>query len=307
MRILMIFLDGVGVGPADPQSNPFMHAALPTLEWLLGHGPPVLRSGPIIGERAGLIPADATLGVSGLPQSGTGQTALLTGINAPKRRGGHHGPYPDELTRALLRESSLFKRLTDAGHRVAFANAYPDRYHERLGRGTGRASAIARAAHMAGVRLRGPDDLRAGRALSAFLTNQGWRDHLGYTDMPVISVGEAGRRLARLADDYDFTLFEHYYTDIVGHRGVRARILDALEQVDQFLRGVMENVDSDETVVLVTSDHGNVEDWCTTKHTLNPAFLMTIGGDGVPAWAAERIRKITDVAPAIVELLNVRS
>jgi hypothetical protein len=246
------------------------------------------------------------LGVPGLPQSGTGQTALLTGINAPRESGGHQGPYPNEPARALLRESSLFERLKRAGHRVAFANAFPDHYHERLARGKGRASAIARAAYMAGVRLRGPDDLREGRALSAFLTNQGWRDQLGYSDMPIISAEEAGRRLARLSDDHDFTLFEYYHTDIAGHRGVQARILDVLEEVDQFLCGVIDNVDSAETLVLIASDHGNIEDWRTTDHTLNPAFLMVIGGDGMPAWAANRIQKITDVAPAIVELLDSR-
>lgn len=304
MRVLLIFLDGVGVGPADLRSNPFMHAVLPTLRWLLDGQPPVSQNDPIIGERAALVLADATLGVPGVPQSGTGQTALLTGTNAPKMSGKHHGPYPDEPARMLLREHSLFRQLTEAGHRVVFANAYPDRYLERLARGTGRASAIARAAHMAGVRLRGPDDLRAGQALSAFLTNQGWHDHLGYTDMPIISAGEAGRRLARLADDYDFTLFEYYHTDMAGHRGVRARILDVLEQVDQFLRGVTENVDGDETLVLIASDHGNIEDWSTTDHTLNPAFLMAIGSDGVPAWVAKRIQKITDLAPVIAELLS---
>lgn len=304
-RILMIFLDGVGVGPADAGSNPFMHASLPTLRWLLEDEPPVYRNGSVISQRAVLLPADATLGVSGLPQSGTGQTALLTGLNVPQVVGRHHGPYPDEPSRALLREHNLFKLLTQAGHRVAFANAYPDRYHERLARGTGRASAIARAAHMAGLRLRGPEDLRSARALSAFLTNQGWRDHLGYSDMPVISPDEAGRRLVRLVKDHAFTLFEYYHTDMAGHRGVRSRILEVLEQVDQFLWGVIEHID-DDTLVFIASDHGNIEDWRTTDHTLNPAFLMAIGDGGTPAWLAERIQQITDVAPAIMELLTLK-
>lgn len=299
----MIFFDGVGIGPANPRSNPFMHASLPTLRWLLGDKLPALQDGPVVSRHAALLPADATLGVTGLPQSGTGQTALLTGINAPERSGRHHGPYPDAVARDLLRGHSLFKQLLDAGCRVAFANAYPDRYHERLARGTGRASAIARAAHMAGLRLRGPDDLRNGRALSAFLTNQGWRTYLGYTDMPVISVEEAGRRLVQLAENHDFTLFEHYHTDVAGHRGVRSRILEVLEQVDEFLRGVIERVDH-ETLVLIASDHGNIEDWCTTDHTRNPAFLMAIGGDGMPAWTAQHVQKITDVAPAVVDLLD---
>lgn len=305
MRVLLIFLDGVGIGPADPRSNPFMHAALPTLRWLLDDELPILHEQPVMGRQAALLPADATLGVPGLPQSGTGQTALLTGLNAPAQSGRHHGPYPNELARTLLRENSLFKRLLDAGLRVCFANAYPDRYHERLARGTGRASAIARAAYMAGVRLRGPEDLRAGRALSAFLTNEGWRTHLGYSDVPVISAEEAGRRLAQLAAGHDFTLFEYYHTDMAGHRGVRSRILEVLEQVDALLRGVVETLD-DATCVLIASDHGNIEDWNTTDHTLNPALLMAIGSNGVLERTANQVEKITDVAPAVVELLDIR-
>ncbi len=232
MHVLLVFLDGVGIGPANPRSNPFVHAVIPTWQRLLEGGRPVLDGGPKVGQMASLIPADAQLGVPGVPQSGTGQTALITGFNAPARTGRHIGPYPDAVSRDLIQSHSIFKQLKDAGFQVAFANAFPDRYLDRMARGTGRASAISRAAHMAGVPLRGPAELRAGRALSAFLTNQGWRDHLGYQDVEVITPFEAGRRLSRLALDHDFTLFEYYHTDMVGHRGVQARILDVLEQVD---------------------------------------------------------------------------
>lgn len=303
MRVLLIFLDGLGVGPADSRSNPFMHARLPALAGLLGDALPVLESGTVATDRALLRPVDATLGVDGLPQSGTGQTALLTGVNAPQAVGRHQGPYPDKPARELLAEHSLFRRLLDAGCRVAFANAYPERYHDRLARGTGRASAMARAAYMAGLRLRGADDLRRGRALSAFLTNQGWRDHLGYPDMPIIDEVEAGRRLAGLAADHDFTLFEYYHTDIAGHRGVQARILEVLEQVDRLLQGVAEEVDGTTTVVLA-SDHGNIEDWSTTDHTRNPAFLMAVGETAVLDRLGECVQRITDVAPAVMELLR---
>jgi len=247
---------------------------------------------------------DATLDVPGLPQSATGQTALLTGLNAPQQLGHHYGPYPNQTLRDLLAQHSLFQRLLDAGYRVAFANAYPDRYHDRLMRGTGRASAMARAAHLAGVRLRGPEDLRAGRALSAFLTNRGWREYLGYHDMPVIGVAEAGRRLARLAQEYDFTVFEYYHTDIVGHRGVQARILEVLEEVDTFLGGMIEALDPG-TLLLMVSDHGNVEDWRTTRHTRNPAFGLAVGTGKAWRPAVERIAKLTDVASVVGEVLGI--
>lgn len=307
MRVLMVFLDGVGVGPEDAASNPFLHARLPVLRALLGGFPPLSRDGargPIRETtQAVLLGVDATLGVPGLPQSATGQTALLTGLNAPQHLGQHYGPYPNQGLRDLLAQHSLFRRLKDAGYRVAFANAYPERYHERLTRGTGRASAIARAAHLAGVRLRGAEDLRAGRALSAFLTNRAWREHLGYPDMPIIDVAEAGRRLARLAADYDFTLFEYYRTDIVGHRGVQARILETLEEVDTFLGGVLDALDPD-TLLLVVSDHGNVEDWCTTKHTHNPALGLVVGTEQAWRPVVRSIARLTDVAPVVKAILE---
>ena len=53
------------------------------------------------------------------------------------------------------------------------------------------------------------DDLRAGRALSADLTGEGWRTHLGVADAPVYSLPEAGRRLAQLARTHAFSFFEY--------------------------------------------------------------------------------------------------
>ena len=84
--VIFVFLDGVGLGPAD-ESNPFWSAGTPTLRRLLG-GPLVngVRAQRLIGTLPVLCRGiDATLGVPGLPQSGTGQTALFTGINAVEK------------------------------------------------------------------------------------------------------------------------------------------------------------------------------------------------------------------------------
>jgi hypothetical protein len=54
-------------------------------------------------------------------------------------------------------------------------------------------------------------------------------------------------------------------------------------------------------LVLLTSDHGNIEDLSTKRHTLNRVPLMAWG------WGAERIvqevRELSGVAPAIRRLL----
>ena len=65
------------------------------------------------------------------------------------------------------------------------------------------------AATVGGQTLLTHTDILAGRALAADFTNQGWRDSLGYDDVPVYSADEAGRQLWRIAQDYDFVFFEH--------------------------------------------------------------------------------------------------
>ena len=92
-RVLLLFVDGVGLG-GDEAKNPFVGEATPALSKLLG--------GPLTQSRVGGLEAsgdapvvlaalDAALGVPGLPQSGTGQTTLFTGVNAQAALG-HHVP-----------------------------------------------------------------------------------------------------------------------------------------------------------------------------------------------------------------------
>lgn len=295
-RVLFLFVDGVGIGPDDPTANPLAAADLPGLLTLTGGQRPVLEA--LAEASLPFAPLDATLGVPGLPQSATGQAALLTGVNAAALLGRHLGPYPGAQLRPLLAEASLWRRLLDAGCTVTLANAYPDQFIERAGRGTGRLGAMARSAALAGVALRGPEDLRQGRAVSAFLTNAGWREHLGYQDMPLVSRGEAGARLARLARDHDFTLFEYYATDMAGHRGDLAAGRQVLEAYDAFLQGLLADWSQDDVIVLA-SDHGNLEDATSSKHTLNPALGAWYGPP-----PDRKLVSLTDIAPAILAALT---
>src|SRR5687768_16479712 len=111
-RVLVIFLDGMGIGGDDAEVNPFRRARMPAFTGLQALGT--------------FVPLDATLGVAGLPQSGTGQTALFTGINAAREFGRHFGPWvPTALHERLAREN-LLTIAKNAGRSVAFANAYPE-------------------------------------------------------------------------------------------------------------------------------------------------------------------------------------
>ncbi len=303
MSVLMIFFDGWGLGSDDPATNPFLTVPMPVLRSLfdgvmpIGSGSSQPSDGHLESERATLVPTDATLGVPGLPQSATGQTTLFTGVNAVRAIGEHLGPYPNAALRKLLSQDNLYQRLTALGRSVAFANAYPPIFFERLARNSARRSATSYAAFAAGVRYRDIDDLRAGHAVSAFVTNELWIKR--GADVPEITPFEAGLNLARLARENDFTLFEYFLTDAAGHRGQPEFTASVLEEVDQLLGGVLDGVNLAETLVVTTSDHGNVEDRSAKGHTLNPVPTILIGkGRGQ---VAPRIHSLDDLTPAIVE------
>ncbi|RME60319.1 MAG: hypothetical protein D6790_09500, partial [Caldilineae bacterium] len=276
-RVIFLFLDGVGLGPDDPKTNPLVAAHLPTLQELLDGAPLSVASGRVCTPHACLIPTDAAMGVPGRPQSATGQAAILTGVNAPARLGEHYGPRPDARVRAILDEAGLFARLTQGGWAAYFCNAYPQRYFDAVERGKRLLSAIPYAAVQGGLRLLTAEDMRAGRALSANFTGEGWRTELGYTDTPVYTPEEAGRQLWRIAQDYHFVFFEHWLTDLLGHRRDLAGAVAALERFDSFLAGLLEAANLSETLIIIGSDHGNVEDCSTRKHTENPALTILLG------------------------------
>jgi 2,3-bisphosphoglycerate-independent phosphoglycerate mutase len=301
-RVIVLFLDGVGLGEDDPEANPLAQASLPVLSRLLDGRRAVRANGGFSTRLATLLPLDAQLGVPGLPQSGTGQTTILTGVNAPALLGRHYGPYPNEPLRDLLRNGSLFRRLLAAGLPAAYANAYPDLFLDRLKRGTERLSANTRAALLAGLKLRGPADLKAGRAVSGLLTNEYW-SRWGYA-MPDLSAAEAGAQLACLAGDHALTYFEFWYTDVAGHRQDRTLSLHLLSLLDEFIGGIVDALDLDRSLLMVLGDHGNFEDWRTAGHTHNPALALLVGAEH--ATLARHLASLADVTPTLLAALGER-
>jgi hypothetical protein len=301
-RVLLLFLDGVGIGEDDARTNPLVRANLSVLRELLGGSVPVrgvVDDEPVRGAPGcWLIPADATFGIPGRPQSGTGQTSLLTGRNGPALMGRHFGPWVPTMLRPLLATENLLSRARAAGRTAAFANAYPAAWAEA--RAHRRPAAPPLAALAAGVLTRHRDALREGRAVVSEITNDGWRAHLD-ADAPVISPARAGRNLAAISAESEVTLFAHYDTDHVGHRKDVGAAVAVLERVDAFLGGLLPALPPD-TLLVVASDHGNVED-ATTSHTLNPVPVIAAGPGS--EFLAGRVRAISDVVPAILHLLNI--
>ncbi|MEW5960448.1 MAG: metalloenzyme, partial [Chloroflexota bacterium] len=233
--VIVVFLDGVGLGDADSEANPFMHVAMPTVQQLTGVSHLTRAAAGTVTGQGALLGLDAQLGVAGLPQSATGQTTILTGHNAPAAIGQHYGPYPNRPLQAMLAQDSIFKTLLAAGQPVAYANAYPNRFLDRIKRGKGRLSANTQAAFLAGLKLRSGEDLRQGRAISAFLRNDFWPEDL---PLPRLTARQAGTQLADLAQEHTLTFFEFWYSDLLGHKQNQEESLKVIGMLDDFLAGI---------------------------------------------------------------------
>jgi 2,3-bisphosphoglycerate-independent phosphoglycerate mutase len=325
-RVLLVFVDGVGLGEDDEDVNAFVHAELPVLAGLTGQRRITALAAPLHAADASIVAIDALLGAEGTPQSGTGQASLLTGVNAVAMHGRHFGPWVPARLQRMVREENVLCEARNAGFSVAFANAYPEEVLDAAGThsdgsrdtphksGTGdsdrrerrrrRAPSFLRAgpplaALGAGLLTRHTAALARGEAVASEIVNDGWREVLGRSDLPVIDAAQAGYHLASIACEHDLTFFAHYATDYAGHRREMDAAVAALQRLDTFLGGVMDGLPQD-ALLFVVSDHGNIED-TRVGHTRNPA-LGLVAGKG-HALVARRLRALTDVAPTILDVL----
>jgi hypothetical protein len=300
--VVLLFLDGVGLGKKDSRHNPFFAVDLPVLKKLLGGAMPHNRDAFRSLPRASLIPLNATLGVPGLPQSGTGQTTLLTGINASKIIGKHFGPYPYSALRPVLDEKNIFTRIQKAGKKALYVNAFPQKYFDYIKARPARISAISSAWLAAGNRLNDSEALKHGNALSADMTAERW-NKLGFPEVPVLTPFAAGERLAGFAEKFHFTLFEFYETDHAGHSRSMEEAGTVLRKLDEFLGGIFAAMDFSATLLIVTSDHGNLESLETKGHTRNRVPLIAVG-KGHHEFV-KGVSSLKDVTPAVIRLLAV--
>jgi 2,3-bisphosphoglycerate-independent phosphoglycerate mutase len=286
----------VGLGPPDPASNPFARAHAPTLAALAGA--PWLAGLPARREaRTTVLAVDPTLGAASLPQSATGQTTLLTGRDAVAAMGRPYGPWPGPTLRRLLEEGNLFHDGMRHGG-AALANAYPQAYLDALANPSGRhrrarASTAMVAATAAGVTLAGLDARAAGRAVAADLDGgglQGIHPAGGGAD-----AAREARRLATLAGDHAFSYLDVWITDRAGHRADLALAVDVVERLDRFVAALWGALPGHVTL-LVTSDHGNLEDASAARHSRASVPLIA---HGPQAAAFADVRDLRDVAPAV--------
>jgi hypothetical protein len=288
--VLLFFIDGLGIGTRGPH-NPLDNLdAVPLAVFQNEESQPFLDG--IV------VPTDARLEIEGRPQSASGQTTILTGVNAPAAVGYHKQGFPNKALLEIINNQSIFKQLTQAGVKpITFANAYTSRFFNERPRWV---SATTAAVEAAGMKFRTIEDLRNDSAI-----------FMDYTNRILIERGEevtertehqAAVVLAKLASQHRFTLYEYFITDKVGHAQDMELARKVLKSLALFVRELLNLVDLERTTVILTSDHGNIEDLSSRNHTLHAVPTVVWGAQRERI--AARIKTLADITPSIVALFN---
>lgn len=275
-NILLLFIDGVGIGEPDPEKNPFFSGKFNFFNEFFGETPHLGRQ-YLSGDQIEVFPIDARMGVEGIPQSGTGQTAIFCGVNAPALINQHFGPFPYSTLIPVIKEKNIFIDFMKQNRKVLFMNSYPQVFFDYLNSGKSRLSVSTLSYRSAGMELNTAEEVRRGYSLSAEITNRVWRERLKYEDISVITPVQAAERLLDRVAEHDLTVYEFFLTDHLGHGRVANDFDIICSDLDQFLTHIFKNFDKQNTDILLCSDHGNFEDISIKAHTLNPALGITAG------------------------------
>jgi len=301
MAFYFIFWDGVGYGKNDPKTNPFFSAKLPTFQRLFDGNLPSLSFKEFSSDVVSLSPVNTTLRVPGLPQSGTGQTAIMTGMNASKFVGKHFGPHPYSTLIPVIKEKNLFKQLQKLNKTFFFANGYPKRYFEYIFGPRGKVPTIALSYISTGKTLNTHDDIINQRAISADISGTKWKE-LGHPEIDSKNPSDVGRLFHQFGKEVDLIFFEYFVTDHAGHSQEMPMAVDMLERMDGFISGMLNSFDHENDTLLIISDHGNIEDLTVKTHTKNPVPLIVVGKHH--SYFSSRIKNLTHITPTVISFLK---
>src|SRR6185312_5266103 len=291
MSVLLFFIDGLGIGTRGPH-NP--------LDGIDGAEPLAIFQAETVSVilEGVLVPTDSCLGVEGRPQSASGQTTILTGINAPSLLGYHKQGFANSALLEILKEHSIFKQLRDAGiEKITFANAYTQRFFDERPRWVSATTAAVEAAELS---FRTVEDLKADQAVYQDFSN-GLLIARG-EDVGPRTPEKAAEVLAGIVATHRFTLYEYFITDKMGHAQDFNASRLVVQKLAAMIRALLSFLDLDRTTVILTSDHGNIEDLSTRNHTLNSVPTLVWGAQRHRV--ASRIKSLADITPSIIEVLT---
>lgn len=303
MKIVLFFIDGLGLGSNNKKENPLLKY-MKFLNKFFGEKCFYIKNTPIINNYGFIKPIDALLNIKGLPQSATGQTTLFTGVNAAEVLGYHLTATPNEKLKNIIYEKSILKQIKDLGFKVTGANAYTKEYLENVEKELAPLSASSYTILAANENFRLFDKLKIGKAVFMDITNEILIKR-GYK-IKKISPKKASANLLNIVKEYDFVLYEYFLTDYFGHgKGSIKDVKKILKNINNFIKHFVLNMNSN-TTLIITSDHGNIENIKVKPHTENPVPLIVISKKKkIIDFLYNNIESIVDVTPQIVNLFKL--
>lgn len=292
MRMIFIFIDGFGIGEECEDKNPIYFTKTPNIDYIFNNFK--------------VIPTDATLGVPGLPQSATGQTTIFTGENASKVLGRHLHAQPTQALKDIINKKNLFSELMKIGLKVTNSNVYRQKYLDNLTNLKDKRlkpSVTTVMSLASGITLRTVEDYKKGNGVYHDITGQILVDS-GY-DLTPITVEEAAKNLYNISREYDFTLYEHFMTDIIGHTMDRNKAIDEIKLLDDFLGELLKRVDLEKDIIFITSDHGNIEDISVKTHTYNKVPTIIISKNN--KYDNLHIDSLVDIFPTVLKIFEMEN
>ncbi len=131
-----------------------------------------------------------------------------------------------------------------------------------------------------------------------------------YDLQPEMSVPELAKELAQAirSHHFDVIICNVANPDMVGHTGNMQAAMRAVEAVDRCLAVVVQAIDETGGELLITADHGNVEQMLDpvsgqslTSHTTNPVPFLFYGR----AAQLKPLGALRDIAPTMLDLLGL--
>ncbi|ADL03454.1 2,3-bisphosphoglycerate-independent phosphoglycerate mutase [Lacrimispora saccharolytica] len=110
---------------------------------------------------------------------------------------------------------------------------------------------------------------------------------------------------------YDVIIVNFANPDMVGHTGIEAAAIKAIETVDACVGRTVEAIREADGMLFICADHGNAEqllDYETgepfTAHTTNPVPFILVNAD--PAYQLREGGCLADIAPTLIQLMGLK-
>lgn len=111
---------------------------------------------------------------------------------------------------------------------------------------------------------------------------------------------------------YDVTVLNFAAPDMIGHTGNLAAAIKCVESVDHYLGKIIEEYLKVDGTVIVTADHGNIEEMINlktgeinTEHTTNKVPFIIVNKDLKDKIKLAKEGSLGDIAPTMLDLLNL--